>query len=62
MLSALDALNTFLIQDSKQSLKFARQREFGDKPGRYLANLVKMREDSQNIVSITDSDGVRSFE
>lgn len=58
------ALNTFLIQDSEQSLKFARQKlyEFGDKPGRYLANLVKKRADSQNLVSITDSNSVRSFD
>ena len=64
LLSARAALNTFLIQDSEQSFKFARQRlyEFGDKPGKYLANLVKRRADSQNIVSIMDSDGVRSFD
>lgn len=42
-LSARAALNTFLIQDSEQSLNFARQKlyEFGDKPGKYSANLVK---------------------
>lgn len=41
LVSAHAALDTFLIQDSEQSLKYARQKlyEFGDKPGRYLANL-----------------------
>ena len=59
-LSARVALNTFLIRDSEQSLKFARQKlhEFGDKLGKYLANLVKKRADSQNTVWITDSNGV----
>ena len=58
------ALNTLLIQDSELSLKFARQKryEFGDKPNKYLANLVKKREDSQTIVSITDSNGFRVFD
>lgn len=42
----------------------ARQKLYksGDKPGRYLANIVKKRADSQNIVSITYSNGVRSFD
>lgn len=42
LLSARTALNTLLIQDSDHSLKFTRQKlyEFGDKPGRYLANLL----------------------
>ena len=39
-----------------------RNYEFGDKPGRYLTNLVKKGADSQNIVSITDSNGVRLFD
>lgn len=58
------ALNTLLIQDSEFSLRFARQKlyEAGDKPGRYLANLVKKRADSQTIVSIIESNGVRSFD
>lgn len=64
LLSACAALNTFLIQDSEQSLKFAKQKlyEFEDKPGKYLPSLVKKRADSQNIVSITDPNGVRSFD
>lgn len=51
LLSARAALKTFLIQDSEQSLKFARQKlyEFGDKPGRYLARLL-------NIIQLTQSD------
>lgn len=58
------ALNTLLIQDSEHSLKFARQRlyEFGDKPGKFLANLARNRSDSQTIVSITNDNGVRSFD
>lgn len=48
LLCARTALNTFLIHDSEQSLRFVRQKmyEFGDKPGRYLVNLVKKRADS----------------
>ena len=58
------ALNTLLIQDSEHSLKFTRQMlyEFGDKPNRYLASLVKKRADSQTIFSITDSKSVRAFD
>lgn len=63
LLCARTALNTFLIHDSEQSLGFVRLKMyvFGEKPGRYLANLVMKRAVSQNIVSITYSNGVRSF-
>lgn len=64
LLCARTALNTFLIHDSEQSLRFARLGlyEFGDRSGRHLTNLIKKRADTQNIVSITDSNGVRSFD
>lgn len=47
------ALNNLLINDAEYSLKFARQKiyESGDKPGKYLASLVKKRSASQTILS-----------
>ena len=64
LMATRTALNTLLIQDSEHSRKFAKQKlyEFRDKPNKYLANLVKKRTDSQTIVSITDSNGVRAFD
>lgn len=55
------ALNTLLIQKAEYSLKFAKQKlyESGDKPGKYLANLVKKRSAAQTIVSVVGSDGSR---
>ncbi len=64
LLATRTALNILLVQDCEHSLKFPRQKlyEFGDKPGKYLANLVIKRADSQTIVSITDANGIRSFD
>lgn len=43
LMATCAVLNTLLIQNSEYSLKVARQRlyEHEDKPGRYLAKLVK---------------------
>lgn len=50
------ALNIFMIQNSEHTLKFAKQStyDFGDKPGRYLANLVRRRAEYHVIVSVTN--------
>lgn len=55
------ALNNLLFHKAEYSLKFARQRlyESGDKPGKYLANLVKRRSASQTIVSVVGTSGIR---
>lgn len=50
------ALNSLLTQKAEQTIRFARQKlyEFGNKPSKYLANLVKNRPVSQNISSVKD--------
>lgn len=48
-----------LTKKAEQNIRFAKQKlyEFGNKPGKYLANLVKKRTDTQNISSGKDAFG-----
>ena len=58
-LTTRTTLNSLLTQKAEQSIRFARQKlyEFGNKPTKYLASLVKNRPDSQNISSVKDDSG-----
>ncbi len=53
------ALNSLLTEKAEQSTRFMKRKmyEFGNKPSKYLANLVKKKSDSQSISSIRDSSG-----
>ncbi|KAF7655328.1 hypothetical protein LDENG_00057600 [Lucifuga dentata] len=55
------ALDTLLSSEAQRSLLFARQRiyEFGNKPSKYLANMIKKKSDSQAIPVIKDELGRR---
>lgn len=57
-------LDSLLVQDEENKLRFARQRfyEYGDKPGKYLAYLTKKRAESQSTAAICDAQGNRIYD
>lgn len=57
------ALETILTSEAEKSLLFCKQRmyEHGNKPSRYLANLVREKRQTQAIAAIKDKHGNRHY-